>query len=71
MTYRIEITEVTKRVVGQLQAYQKTSDIPNGGTYGYVPVPNRDEVQNIERKVLVQEVDTLDVAAVIKAVNGL
>jgi hypothetical protein len=68
--YRIEVVEVTEREVGPSQAYQKISDA-DGGKYAYVPVPNRNEVQKVERKVLTQEVETVDVAAVIKAINNL
>lgn len=66
--YRIEITEVTEKEVGPAQSYQKLND---EGKYGWVRTPDRTEIRELTRKVLTQEVETVDVAAVIKAINNL
>lgn len=69
MSYQITITE-TREVTGTVG--KNWAVIAEHGTekeYGYTP-----EVEKIvrqERKVLEQVVDTLDLAAVIRAVNGL
>jgi predicted transcriptional regulator len=69
--YKIEITHV-EQVNRQDRSYEKVADTGNerdgGPVYEYVTF---DAVKNIERKVLEQVVDNLDLAAVIKAINGL
>lgn len=73
MTDRYKIT--VERITSQeeiTQQYQKIADVGNplggGVTYGYVPMT---KVVETSREVLRQEVEALDLAAVIKAVNGL
>lgn len=69
--YRIEITHVTKEEVSGKE-YHRVADTGNprdgGPVYDYVPC---DKVAEHRRTVLLQEVASLDIAAVIRAVNGL
>jgi hypothetical protein len=70
--YKITITEVTT-TRKEVESWEKLYDSPanglgNSGQYGNVKI-NRDV--KVEREVLRQEVEDLDVAAVIRAVNNL
>lgn len=69
--YRITIEQVTWSEVVK-QAWQKIADTGNerddGPQYGYVDARGK-EIDST--KILQQEVEELDVKAVIKAINGL
>ena len=66
--YRIEITEVTEKRT-EFREWRKMTDDSGPKQYGYAdPTPR---VEKIERKVLTQEVETVDLPAVIKAINNL
>lgn len=67
------------KVIGQKEVARETSIYDRGDKdepktrltdeYGYTPVIEKTVAE--EREVLKQEVDTLDLSAVIKAINGL
>lgn len=69
--YRVEITKVDT-VPDVKREWKQVSDKGNphdgGAIYEYVTY---DGTQRVEREILKQEVETCDVAAVIRAVNGL
>lgn len=71
--FKIEITEVTEVVRQNAKEYQKVSDSgnPMGGGPVYDYVAGAEKREKITRQVLTQEVETLDMPAVIKAVNRL
>ncbi len=70
--FRIKIQEVVATQV-QRQEYQKLAETGNKGdggpVFGYVAIPGH--FTTSERDMLIQEVDSLDLAAVIRAINGL
>lgn len=69
--FKVTIVEITQRDVVK-QEYEKLADTKNkydnGAVYGYV---EKKATERVERQVLTQEVETVDVAAVIKAINNL
>lgn len=69
--YRVTITEITSEK-RPTREYEKLADTGNdrdgGAVYGYVET---EWWLRTEREVLKQEVEALDVAAVIRAVNNL
>ncbi|HEY9515009.1 MAG TPA: hypothetical protein VIQ74_04950 [Gemmatimonadaceae bacterium] len=71
MPFKIEITEVTERGTIQRE-WKKIADsgnkADNGPVYGYAEFPG---IEKVTREVLKQEVGTLDLGAVIRAVNNL
>jgi len=64
--FTITITE-TKTVEKEVD--ERWQQINQEGEYGYPP--RRVSFQQVSREVLKQEVETLDVPAVIKAINNL
>lgn len=75
--FKIEVTEITEHEAPRGQDWVKLFDIDER-------VPSRDKVENYgyraptdkkiekrERRVLLQEVQALDIVAVIKAINGI
>lgn len=69
--FRVEIVEVTERQTTR-HNYQKVADSGNprdgGAIYEHIPLAG---VENVERKVLTQEVETIDLPSVIRAINNL
>lgn len=63
-----EVSEETRKMYGE-SARDILKEKPLKQVYGYTP--DREVVVNVETEVLKQTVETLDLAAVIKAVNGL
>lgn len=67
MSYRISIVEVTE-VPATERPWRTLNTVT--GQCGYVQ-PAEGATKKIERDVLSQDVETLDLAAVIKAINNL
>lgn len=70
--YKIVITEFTEEEVYIKKTYEKgCGDNPSdpGGNWGYTPQGK--EMSAVERKVYVQDLEELDIPAVIKAVNKI
>lgn len=72
MPFKIEITETRERITTKRE-WVKVADSGNEGdgrsVYGYGP--EIATTTDVLREVLTQEVDTLDLAAVIRAINNL
>ena len=75
MSYKIEIKEIQDEIIKGRKEWKKLFDIDErirrdgDANYGYVDVPEYTATKEI--KVLEQTVNTLDLQAVIKAINGL
>lgn len=65
--FKITIDEITEQPATE-QVWRQLNEKP--GDYGYVP-PAPGSLKTTRRTLLVQEKETLDVGAVIKAVNDL
>ncbi|HJQ07968.1 MAG TPA: hypothetical protein VJ836_00640 [Candidatus Saccharimonadales bacterium] len=68
-----KITIVKEEIITEVEkSYEKTSDTgnkrDNGAVYEYISHP---VTKTVEKQVLQQRVDDLDMAHVIKAINGL
>ncbi len=71
MRYKITITEETTEVKLQGKQWKEGGKIgvEDGDKYGYTPEIER--TVDVTREVYAQNTDTLDLKAVIKAINGL
>jgi hypothetical protein len=69
--YRITINKITTEEVEE-KNYERIADTGNkedgGAVYGYVP---KKTTREIERNILSQEVEDLDIEEVIKAINKI
>lgn len=66
--YRIVITEFTKEIEIRGKEWAKVNDIPDTN---YEYTPQIEKVVDVQREVLVQNVEELDLVKVIKAINGI
>ncbi len=71
MRYKITITEETTEVKlqGKEWAEGGKGGVNDGAKYGYTP--EIEKTVEVTREIYTQNTDTLDLKAVIKAINGL
>ncbi len=70
MRYKITITEETQELQTVGKKWKQGAD-PDNGTEGWGHTPEIKTVMDVTREIYAQNVDTLDLKAVIKAINGL
>lgn len=66
--YKIVITEFTQETEIRGKEWAKVNDIPDTN---YEYTPEIEKVVNVQREVLVQNVEKLNLIEVIKAINGI
>lgn len=67
--FRIKIVEITTKTTA-VKVWQKLNDNDKDPKqYGYAEPVERTE--KVEREVLTQELEIVDISAVVKAINGL
>ena len=70
--FKIKIQEVKEVTFNNTTDYQRVADSGNerddGAVYEYVPHP---DTKTVETTMLEQNVDAIDLCAVIKAINGI
>jgi hypothetical protein len=66
--FKIVITEYTQEKVMRGRRWEKVNDMPETD---YAYTPEFEVTEDVSREVLVQNVDSLDLVKVIKAINGI
>ncbi len=71
MKYKIEITRTEIEEYEGGNNWERTGSKKEGGgdEYGYTPKVTK--TKEVERTILIQEVDTIDLKEIIKAINGI
>lgn len=66
--FKIVITEFTREEVMKGRSWERVNDLPETD---YAYTPEIKVTKDVEREVLVQNVESLDLVDVIKAINGI